>query len=563
MKRRERESYLSKSLDKRKAQLANLFRGKTALTHTPFLNDPRNLDIRYFIEHHFILEDGKPMKLYPEEKGSLLNPVYPPDGSRPFSVAIWGLPRKAGKSTLSAACGLWELLFSDKIYGTLEPEIYCLAKSRDQARIIFGKIVKAARRSPEIKAVLKIYRDRMVNESNGGVLRTLSADRDLQEGLNASMVLLDEASISEWNLWITMLTSTLMREGSGQKPISLLTTTAGHNPASQFHRYFEKCSLGNEIRTYYYWGSKNTAPWMTDEVREQFEANLSPAEKSRYLYNEWVLGENAFVTADDISRCLDPRLQPQYAGKQGIKYVCALDIGLRGDRTCCLVCHASDNTIVVDQFRTFAGTPKKPVLFDEIMEHLQSIHSLFNNPVFVIDLWQAEMLVQKLKSMSYKVEEFQPTSSAMYRLSGNLYSLVHNGTIKFWKDEQLINELQSVIAIQKSSGIRIEHRSGQFSDIVISLGMAAMEITKKPWWKRSGKPGVIVGPQKFDSKAAVAVGPSPYFGGAKPNFHDSKNYISQPSGSRYKDPTLPGGTGGYERPGKAWPPPSKIDYDQE
>lgn len=551
---------MSKDKTKRQHSLRNLFRGKTAETNTAFLNDPRNLDIRYFIENHFIVEDGKPMKLYPEERQKLLNPVYPPDGSRPFSVAIWGLPRKAGKSTLSASAGLWELLFSDKIYGTLEPEIYCLAASRDQARIIFSKIVKAARRSPEINRVLKIYRDRIENESNGGCLKTLSADRDLQEGLNPSMVLLDEASISEWSLWVTMLTGTLMREGSGQKPLCLLTTTAGHNVASQFHRYFEKCSLGKKVRTYYYWGSKNTAPWMTDKVREQFEANLSPAEISRYLYNEWVVGENAFITADDISRCLDPRLISQYAGKQGIKYVCALDIGLRGDRTCCLVCHPAGNDIVVDQFRTFAGTPKKPVLFDEIMEHLQSIHSLFYNPIFIVDLWQAEMLVQKLKSMSYKIEEFQPTSSAMYRLSGNLYSLVHNGRIKFWKDEQLINELQSVIAIQKSSGIRIEHRSGQFSDIVISLGMAAQEITKKPWWVRKSKPGVVVGRKTYDSKTGVSMGPSPYFGNKKADFHDSKNYIPQPMRSKYHDPTLPGSRDGYIRSPRGRP--MKIDYEE-
>jgi len=525
--KRTRESYLSKSPEKRKIQLGNLFRGKTAERDTPFLRDPRNRDIRYFLENHYYLETGEPIKLEDWQLKYMINPVYPGNGKRPYSVVVWGLNKKQGKSTLSSGVGLFELLFSE----ALEPEVYSIASSRDQASIIYNKACRAVKRSPELNRVLKVYRNRIECPHNGGIFRALAADRDRAEGKSPSCLLCDEASISKWDLWIALLSGMIQREGSGQKPLALITSTAGANPASKFHKFFQRCELDKEPRTYYFWTGQNLASWITTEALAEAKIRYTRQEYDRYFRNLWVVsGDDSFVDQEDISRCLDHRLQPQYIGKRGIKYIVGVDIGLRGDRTACSVIHASGDFIILDAIRTFQGKPKKPVLFDEIMDHLTALHAKFYSPTFVIDTWQAEMLCQKLKAINYKVKEFAPTSSAMYHLAGNLYQLLHNGTLKFWEDEQLIDELLTVISVQKSSGIRIDHKSGQFSDITISLGMAAMELTKKPWWKRTGKPGALVGKRHY--QGGVDIIPNPYFRG------QTGQNIPQPAGSRYVDPEV-------------------------
>jgi hypothetical protein len=69
------------------------------------------------------------------------------DGLRRFRTAYCAVPRKNGKSTLSAGIGLY-LLVADGEHGA---EIHSAATSRDQARIVFDEAKRMVGSSPALK----------------------------------------------------------------------------------------------------------------------------------------------------------------------------------------------------------------------------------------------------------------------------------------------------------------------------------------------------------------------------------------------------------------------------
>lgn len=77
---RSRESYQSKDPVKQARSLANLKRGREKPAKqtrpTPFLEDPRNKDIRYFLSNHYYLERGRLIELEPFQV-EILDALYP------------------------------------------------------------------------------------------------------------------------------------------------------------------------------------------------------------------------------------------------------------------------------------------------------------------------------------------------------------------------------------------------------------------------------------------------------------------------------------------------------
>ena len=76
--------------------------------------------------------------------------------------------------------------------------------------------------------------------------------------------------------------------------------------------------------------------------------------------------------------------------------------------------------------------------------------------------------------MGVRIEEFTFTSSTIQKLSQNLFYLFHNSLIRIFPYKLLEDELLSLNAEEKSYGWRLDHKSGGYSDHVISLGMSSM-----------------------------------------------------------------------------------------
>jgi hypothetical protein len=110
------------------------------------------------------------------------------DGLRRFRTAYCAVPRKNGKSTLSAGIGLY-LLVADGEQGA---EIYSAATSRDQARIVFDEAKRMVGASPALKRRVSILINNLHVAATTSRFMPLSSDASTMDGLNVHGAIIDE-----------------------------------------------------------------------------------------------------------------------------------------------------------------------------------------------------------------------------------------------------------------------------------------------------------------------------------------------------------------------------------
>jgi len=142
------------------------------------------------------------------------------DGTRKYRRAYLEVPRKTGKSTLSAGLALY-LLFADNEPGA---EVYSAAADRDQARIVFEQAKQMVEASPALSKFSKVFRNSIVVPKASSAYKVLSADAFTKHGLNASGIIFDELHAQpNRELWDVLNTST----GARRQPLMIMITTAG------------------------------------------------------------------------------------------------------------------------------------------------------------------------------------------------------------------------------------------------------------------------------------------------------------------------------------------------
>ena len=160
------------------------------------------------------------------------------DGSRRFRVAYVEVPRKNGKSLLSAGVGL-KLAFFDSEGGA---EVYAAATKRDQAKIVFGDARAIVLAVPALKRRITVPKTEraigsMFDESTRSKFEPLGQDADSLNGLNIHGAIVDELHAHKTRLmWDVLQTAT----GARRQPLTFAITTAGSGRESvcwQQHQY--------------------------------------------------------------------------------------------------------------------------------------------------------------------------------------------------------------------------------------------------------------------------------------------------------------------------------------
>lgn len=134
-------------------------------------------------------------------------------------AALIGMARKNGKSALGAGLALWSLFLGDA-----GGEVYSVAGTRDQARIVFGAAKRMVELDPELSTTAKVYRDAIEVPATGSVYRVLSREAGASEGLSPTFVVFDEVHVQpDDELWNVMQ----LGAGARREPMLLGVTTAG------------------------------------------------------------------------------------------------------------------------------------------------------------------------------------------------------------------------------------------------------------------------------------------------------------------------------------------------
>lgn len=262
-------------------------------------------------------ERGQPilLRLWQHE---ILHGLFDKAGQPEHRYAYIGLPRKNGKSTLGAALAIYALV-------CLGPaaHVYSCAGDRKQASIVFDEAKRMVRAEPELAEIIRIQRWHLEGP-NDSIYRVLSADAELQQGLNPSFVIFDEVHVqANRDLWDAMA----LGMGTRDRPMMVGITTAGFDRSTLAWDLYERGQRGE----LYFWWSQPAAPdcdwrdeaaWRQanpalgdflrlDALRE--DVTITPESSFRRFHlNQWTtthsawLPHGAWAGAEDLSRTFDP-----------------------------------------------------------------------------------------------------------------------------------------------------------------------------------------------------------------------------------------------------------------
>jgi phage terminase large subunit-like protein len=179
--------------------------------------------IEKFCKHSKGKMGGKPfiLELWQKAKvAATFGIVDESTGERKYQRVVLIVARKNGKSTLSAAEGLY-LFIAD---GEPGAEIYSVATKKDQAKIIWLEAKRMVKKSPALSKRIRPLVAEMVCDLNDGIYKPVGRDSDTLDGLNVHGATMDE--IHAWtdkNLYDVIVDGTSARD----EPLILITTTSG------------------------------------------------------------------------------------------------------------------------------------------------------------------------------------------------------------------------------------------------------------------------------------------------------------------------------------------------
>ena len=275
------------------------------------------------------------------------------DGYRVVRTVYFEVPRKNGKSTICSVLGLYHL-FADK---EASAEVYSAAKTRDQARIVFGDAQAMVRGSKALMDQLGVHRSNIHHLSSNSKFEPLASDAGSLEGRNPSFSIVDEVHTHpNPEVWDVLAVAS----GARAQPLQFGITTAGTNRegiAYQLRDYLIKVITG-QVEDDSFWGQIYTvddgddwtqpSSWAKanpgygksvqpdDMERLAKQAGESPSARVNYLtkrLNVWQNASEAWLNMNDWDACgVDTR--PPITDWKGQPCYIGLDLASVSDFAC-------------------------------------------------------------------------------------------------------------------------------------------------------------------------------------------------------------------------------------
>lgn len=258
------------------------------------------------------------------------------DGMRRFRTVYIEVPRKNGKSTMTAPVGLF-CLTAD---GEIGAEVYSAATTRDQAKIVWGDAKAMTLAAPDFRHYLGVraMSHAIMQPGTNSTFKPLSRDNQGNlDGLNVHCALIDELHGHKTrDIWDVLETAT----GAREQPLMWAITTAGSNRAGicyEQRNYVTKLlDQVFEDETYFgiiytldkadikakdffrpeMWAKANPNYGVSvkpdDLARKAHKAQQAPSALANFLtkhLNVWVNADSPWMSMAAWDQCADPDLK--------------------------------------------------------------------------------------------------------------------------------------------------------------------------------------------------------------------------------------------------------------
>jgi len=167
--------------------------------------------------------------------GSLYGWVHKDTGLRRFKEGLIFVARKNGKSTMVS--GLANYGCSKD--GEKGADVYLLANSMKQARVVFDECQKMVKASPLLSKHFRVLRDAIHFDKTFSKIEPQASDSEKLDGLNCHLGIFDEIhEYKDYKLINVIKNST----GARRQPLILYITTAGYQLDGPLMDYYEKAA---------------------------------------------------------------------------------------------------------------------------------------------------------------------------------------------------------------------------------------------------------------------------------------------------------------------------------
>lgn len=244
---------------------------------------------------------------------------------RRFNTTLWFMARKGGKTLLSAVLGIVDSILRVQ-WGS---EIVCASTKRDQSMIAWTEIHKMIMKHKDLKKKYRKVGNKLFSKLDDGTVYTLGQDSSREDGLNISILILDEFHAAQNSGIYDVCLSSM---GARKEPLTIIISTAGFNLASPLIQELEhgRKILNQEITDEDYFvflaepnvgddpycleTLRKSNPNMGVSVDEAFlikemeSAKNRPDKRTNYLtkyVNTFVNSSEDFVKAEDWKKCRD------------------------------------------------------------------------------------------------------------------------------------------------------------------------------------------------------------------------------------------------------------------
>ncbi|MBI5933276.1 MAG: terminase large subunit [Chloroflexi bacterium] len=171
---------------------------------------------------------GQPFTLLPWQR-AIVSDVYGTineRGIRQYRYAYLEIPKKQGKSELTAALALYHLFADREVNG----EVYSCAADREQASLVFDVAVDMVDQCPPLqkRCKLNVSTKLITDKVSGSKYKAVSSESSTKHGLNVSMCIFDELHAQPNRDLFDVMT-----KGAGDarmQPLWWIITTAGDDP---------------------------------------------------------------------------------------------------------------------------------------------------------------------------------------------------------------------------------------------------------------------------------------------------------------------------------------------
>lgn len=461
---------------------------------------------RFFARHLRHLEGefaGEPFLLEPWQRDELVVPVYDRlavrDGMalRVVREALAGIAKKNGKTTLAAGLGAYSL-FADGYYvrdgkrwtwrREAGAQVYNVAGSKDQAKILFRIASAMVEGSPMLSAQSRVYRDAIEVRETGSVWRVLASDARLAHGPNPSVAIIDEL----WAHKTPELYEAFASAGAARRqPLVVVLTTAGWNKETIAYRMFERVRTdrsraffgrwwsapeGAAIDDRAAWRAANPSRWLTTAY---LEGELARAKKlgleaqfRRWHLNEWSSGRELAIPGELWAK---GKRRPNIP--DGSDVVIGVDTAPKRDSTAIALDHRDEHRDHNLRVAHLYADPESGYLDYELLkDSIRAAARRYNVLRILVDPYNMVQAMLELAEEGLPVEEMPQTDARMVPASMTFYELLNAGRVRHGNAREL--SLQAANAGKRTTerGWRFQKmRSAGVIDGIVASSIAVYE----------------------------------------------------------------------------------------